>query len=157
VACEPAVEISLLLFVARDAKAHLELSILQSIHALHFAVTLFAHDLLFDVPFVVEKDVLREIVDLDPRCRRLGIEIVVFLFYLRVIGNDVLVTVQAFFHRRYPWESRAIHIGMTEFALDLLHPGVNPVAERDRLFRSKTFDRHEVKKIEPDRDDSQTA
>jgi hypothetical protein len=31
------------------------------------------------------------------------------------------------------------------------------VAEGDRLLRAKALDRHEVEKIEPDRDDSQAA
>jgi hypothetical protein len=157
VACKPAVQISLLLFVARDAKTHLERDARQTIKGLNLAMTLFAHDLLLDVPFVVEKDVLRQIVDLDPRCRRLGIEIVVFLSYLRVTGDNVLVTIETFFHRRDPREGRTVHIRVTELALDLLHSRVHPVAEGDRLLRAKALDRHEVEKIEPDRDDSQAA
>jgi hypothetical protein len=56
-----------------------------------------------------------------------------------VIGDDVLVTVKAFFYRRYARVGGAVHIGMTEFALDLLDSAVNPVAERDRLLRAQVF------------------
>jgi hypothetical protein len=56
-----------------------------------------------------------------------------------VVGNDVLVTVKAFFHRRYAGKMGTAHIGMTEFALDLLDSAMNPVAERDRLLRAQVF------------------
>jgi len=81
----------------------------------------------------------------------------VLFFDLRVIGNNVLVTVKTFFNRRDSWEVGAADIGVTKFALDLLHACVNPVTERDRLFRAKTFDRHDVKKIEAQHDDCRTA
>jgi hypothetical protein len=63
----------------------------------------------------------------------------VLLLDLRVIGNDVLVTVKAFFHRRYAWIGGAGHIGVAELALDLFHSCVDPVAERDRLLRAQVF------------------
>ena len=33
----------------------------------------------------------------------------------------------------------AVHIGVTELALDLFHSCVDPVAERDRLLRAQVF------------------
>jgi hypothetical protein len=143
--------------VARNAKPHFELGVLEPIHGLYLPVTLFAHDLLLDVPLVVEKNVLREIVDLDPRCRRLGIEVPVLLFDLRVIGNNVLVTVKTFFHSGYPRVGGAVHIRVAELALDLFHTGVDPVAERNGLLRAEVFDRHEVEMIKPGHDDSHAA
>jgi hypothetical protein len=157
VACEPAIQISLFLLVARDAEAHFELRILEAIHGLHLAVALFAKDLLLDVPFMVEKHVLRQIVHFDPGRGCLGIEIPVLLFDLRVIGDDVLVTVETFFYRGDSWKAGAVYIGMTEFTLNLLHTRVDPVAEGDRLLRPKAFDRHEVEVIEPGQNESQAA
>jgi hypothetical protein len=157
VACEPTIQISLFLLVARDAEAHFELRILEAIQGLYLTVTLFAKDLLLDVPFMVEKHVLRQIVHFDPGRRCLGIEIPVLLLDLRVIGDDVFVAVKAFFHRRDSWKAGAVHIGMTEFTLNLLHPCVDSVAEGDRLLRPKAFDRHEVEMIEPGQNESQTA
>jgi hypothetical protein len=46
---------------------------------------------------------------------------------------------------------------VTELALDLLHPRVDPVAEGDRLLRPKISEGHEIEKMEPENDDSQTA
>jgi hypothetical protein len=143
--------------MARNAKPHLEFCVLEPVHGLHLAMTLFAKDFLFDVPFVVEKDMLRQIIHLDPGGRCLGVEIMVLFLDLRVIGNDVFVAVEAFFHSRDPWERGAAHIRVTELALDFLHSRVDPVAEGDRLLRAKALDRHEIKKIEPEKDDSQAA
>jgi hypothetical protein len=143
--------------MARDAKPHLEFRVLEPVHGLHLAVTLFAKDFLFDVSFVVEKDMLRQIVHFDPGGRCLGVEIMVLFLDLRVIGNDVLVAVKTFFHSRDPGKGGAAHIGMTELALDFLHSRVDPVAEGDRLLRAETVDRHEIKKIEPEKDDCQAA
>jgi len=143
--------------VACDAKSHFELGILQPIHGFHLSVALFAHDLPPDVPFMVEKDMLWKVIDLDPRRGCLGIEIVMFFLYLRVISNDVFVTVKAFFHSRNPRVRGAAHIRVTELALDLLHPRVDPVAEGNRLLRPQVFERHEVKKVKAGCDDSRAA
>jgi hypothetical protein len=68
VAREPTVQVSLFLLVARDAKAHFELGVLEAINGLHLSVALFAQNLFLDVPFVVEKHILRKIIDLHPGC-----------------------------------------------------------------------------------------
>jgi len=125
--------------VTRNAEPHFELNPLETINRLHLTVTLFAHDLFLDVSFVVEKNVLREIIHFDPGRRIPGIEVFMLLLDLRVIGDDVLVTVKAFFYRRYARVGGAVHIGMTEFTLDLLDSAMNPVAERDRLLRAQVF------------------
>ena len=129
----------MLLFVTGNAKAHFELNPLETINRLHLTVTLFANDLFLDVSFVVEKNVLREIIHFDPGRRIPGIEVFMLLLDLRVIGDDVLVTVKAFFYRRDAGEMGTAHIGMTEFTLDLLDSAMNPVAERDRLLRAQVF------------------
>ncbi len=46
---------------------------------------------------------------------------------------------------------------MAEPALDLLHAGMNPVAEGNGLFRTETGRRVNVKKIEKARKEDQTA
>jgi hypothetical protein len=65
-------------------------------------MTSFALYLLFNVPFVIEKDMLREIIDLDPRDRCPAVEILVYLSDLRMIGDHVSVTVETLFHGRDP-------------------------------------------------------
>jgi hypothetical protein len=65
----------------------------------------------------------------------------------------VLVAIEALLHGRYPRKGGAVHIGVAELALDLLHSRVDSVAERDRLLRAKAFDRHGIKQVEAQGDD----
>jgi hypothetical protein len=46
---------------------------------------------------------------------------------------------------------------MAEPALDILHPGMYPVAEGDGLFRAQTGRRVYVKKVEESRKEHKTA
>ena len=136
---QPAIEVSFLFSVAGDAESHLKGRPLEPIHGLNLAVTLFTNDFFLDVSLVVEKNVLREIIHFDPGRRRLAIKIPVLLLNFRMADNDVLVTVKAFLYRRDAGEMGTAHIGMTEFALDLLDSAMNPVAEGDRLLRAQVF------------------
>ncbi|NIR17537.1 MAG: hypothetical protein GWN86_27965 [Desulfobacterales bacterium] len=66
------------------------------------------------------------------------------LFDLWVIGNNVLVAIEALFHGRHTWMLGAAHVGMTELTLDLLHPGMHLVAKRYRLHRAYIRNRRHV-------------
>ena len=55
---------------------------------------------------------------------------------LRVIRDDVLVAKKTFLHGRQTGMFGPFHIGMTEAAVDLLHPGMHPMAEIDGLLRA---------------------
>jgi hypothetical protein len=61
--------------------------------------------------------------------------------------NNVFVTIETFLHRGNSWISGAVHVGMTKLTLDLLHPGVNPMAERDGLCRANILYRRKVELI----------
>jgi hypothetical protein len=80
----------------------------------------------------------------------------VFFPDLWVVGDDVLVAVETFFHRGNAREMRPIHIGVAKLALDFLYPGVNPVTERDGLFRTQVSGRHQVKGVKEHSNQPQT-
>ena len=60
-----------------------------------------------------------------------------FYFNPRVIGDNIVVTVQAFAHRRNPRVIGIPHIRVTVLALDLLDAAVYIVTERNWLFRAE--------------------
>ena len=103
---------------------------------LYLSVTLLAGNLAVDMALMVEEHMLCYVIDLYPWCRCLGIEITVFYLNPRVLGDDVVVTVQAFFHRRHSRVIGISHIGMAVLALYLFDAVVNIVAKRDRLLRT---------------------
>jgi hypothetical protein len=97
------------------------------------------------MPLVFKEDMFGEIVNLPPGCWGSGVKIPMLLFYLRMIGNDMPMAVQAFFHRRNPRMGGSIHIGVAKPALDLFYAGMNPVAESNRLCRSEAGFRKPIK------------
>jgi len=130
--------------VTLDAKFHFKTDALEPVHGFHIPVAFLAGEFFHDMPLVVEKYVLRNVVDLDPWGRRLCIEIVVLLLNLGMFGDNVLMAVQTFLHWRNPRECRTTHVRVTELTLNLFHPGMNPVAERDGLGRADIFYRRNV-------------
>ena len=144
---QPAINVGLFLVVTIDAKAHEEPVLLKPIHVLHVSVTLLTGDFLSDVTLMPEEDELGDVVHLAPRGRGVGVEIVVLLLYRRELGNDVLVAVEAFLHRRDTGEGGAIHVRMTELALDILHPGMHLVAEGDGLLRADVGGRRGIEEV----------
>ena len=62
-----------------------------------------------------------------------------------MVGNNIFMAVQTFFHRRYSGMIGIGHIGVAILTLDLLDSTVNIVAERDGLFRSNGALRQPVK------------
>ena len=105
-----------------------------------------------DVALMVEKHVFRYIVDFDPRRWCPGIEVAMFLFDPGIIGNDVIVAVQAFFHRGHSGKIRIVYVRMTEAALNVFHTGVDVVAEGNRLFRPQPDLRPPIKQVHENRD-----
>ena len=146
-ASKPAVEVGFLFAMATNAEAHLKGHAFDPVHGLHFAVALLTKDLFLDMSPMVEKDMLWEIIHFDPGRWRFGIEIPVLLLDLRVIRDDVLVTIEAFFDWRYPRVGRTVYIGMTEVALNLLYPRMHLVTEWNRLFGAQAPPRHDIEKV----------
>jgi len=99
---QPAIYVGLFFVMTRDAKAHLEIHVFEPVHGFHRTVTFLTGNLFFDMPLVIEKNMFRQIIDLSPRQRGPGIEIPVYLLNLGMIGDNVFMTVETLFHRRYP-------------------------------------------------------
>jgi len=122
--------------MAVNTESHLEAVTLESVHGLHRTVALLTGKVFPYVSLMIEQYMLRKIVHFLPRGGGLVVEVPVLFLNPGMVGNNVLVTVQALFHR---WQSRVIgvaHIGVTVKALDLFYPNVQLVAERYRLFRA---------------------
>ena len=98
--CQPAIQIGFFFSVTPDTKFHFKSCLVEPIHSFHRTVTSFALYLLFDVPFVIEKDMLREIIDFDPGDRCLTVEVFVLLLDFRMIGDHISMTKEALFHGR---------------------------------------------------------
>ena len=135
-ACQPAIQIGTFLLVTFDALAHTPVFSRQAVLVLHLAMTLLAGYFFIDVPLVVEENVLGNVVDFFPWCRAIGIKIAVFFLYPWMLGYDIVMTVKAFFNRRYAREIGISYIGVAVLTLYLLNPHMNVVAERYGLFRS---------------------
>jgi hypothetical protein len=134
VTCQPAVKVGFLFPVAINTESHLEAMTLEPVHGLHRAVALLTSNFLPYVALMIEQYMLGKVVHPLPWSRRLGVEIPVLFLDPGMVGNDVLVTVQALFHR---WQARVIgvaHIGVTVKALYFLDPHMNLMTERNRLF-----------------------
>lgn len=100
---QPAVQLSIFFPVAVDAKLHFKLHRAQAVHACHVAMANRTVQLSpVDVRRVLELHEVGDIVDSHPRHRGPGIVVPLLLGYLRVIGNDDLVAIEAFLHRREP-------------------------------------------------------
>jgi hypothetical protein len=121
--------------VAVHTKSHLEAVFLEPMHGFHGTVAFLAGNLLPYVPLMIGQYVLVEVVHPSPWSRRIVVEVPVLLLNPGMVGDDVLVTVQTFFHRREPRVIGIADIGVTVEALDLLYPHMNLVAERNWLFR----------------------
>jgi hypothetical protein len=100
-----------------------------------------------DMSSVVEHHVLRQIIRFSPGRGGLGVEIPMFFFDLRMIGNNVFMAVETLLHRGEPRVAGARHIGMTEGTLDLLDSRMHTMAEGDGLLGTQVFCRRYVKQI----------
>jgi hypothetical protein len=122
--------------MAFDTLSHAPILGWQTLQILHRTVTFLASHFLVDVPLVIEKDMFGHIIDLFPGCRAFGFEVLVFLFYPGVPGNDIIMAMQTLFNRRYAREIRVCHVGVAVLTLDLFDAAVHVMAERNGLFRA---------------------
>jgi hypothetical protein len=97
--CQPAVKVNLLFPMAINTESHFKTVTLEPMHSLHRAVALLTGNLLPYVALMIKQYMLREVVHPLPGSRRFVVEIPVFLLDPGMVGNDVLVTVETFFHR----------------------------------------------------------
>jgi hypothetical protein len=135
-ACQPAVQISFLFFMAFNTNPHPPYFLRQTLLVLHLAMTLPANNLAVDVALVVEKHMFRNIIDFHPGRRFLIVEIFMFFLNPRMFDDNVVVAVQAFFHRRQSRMIGVCHIWVAILALNLFDAAVDIVTEGDRLLRT---------------------
>ena len=127
---QPAVYIDFPFKVTGDALLHVPYFVRQSVQVLNLAVALLAGYLFVDMPLMVEEDVLGQVVDLTPRSQGVGVEIFMFLLNPGMLFDDVIMAVQAQFHRRQSRKIGVGHVRMAILALNLFDAAVHVVAER---------------------------
>jgi hypothetical protein len=149
---QPAVPVGILLLMACDALTHAPDFGVEALNIAHLTVALLTGNATVDVALMVEKHMFRYVVDFDPRRWCPGIEVAMFLFDPGMIGNDVIVAVQAFFHRRHSGKIGIVYVRMTEAALNVFDAGVDVVAEGNRLFRPQPDLRRPIKQVYENRD-----
>lgn len=138
VTCQPAVELSIPRAVAFNAEIHLETDRRKTIQSLHSAMALDAFNIApLDVRLMFEFHEVGNIKDPDPGNRICGVEISPFLPDLRMQGDDIFMAEEAFLHSRNPGPGGTGNKGMAETAVDRLHSRMHPVAEGNRLRRTK--------------------
>jgi hypothetical protein len=136
VASQPAIQLRILLPVTINAETHLEINPLQAVLRGHIPVTFFTiQPSPIDVRHVPELYMVGHKEGLHPPDRVLLVQVLLFLHNPGMCWNDMLVAVEAFFHGRQSGMVRPFNIRVAEAAIDLLHPGMNPVAEWNRLLR----------------------
>lgn len=137
---QPTIQLGSQLSVASDAKAHLELYRFEAVHGLYLPVAVAAVQLSpQDMRLMPEKDEVGEDEDAYPGNRLSGQMVFLLLKNFRMFRNHVLVAKKAFFYRRQPGMLRTLHVGMAEATVNLLYPGMDAVAEIDRLPRADPF------------------
>jgi hypothetical protein len=85
------------------------------------------------VGFVTEKDKLRDPENPYPGDRFSRIQVGLLFPDFRMVRYDILVAEEALFYGGQAGILRPADIRVAEAAVDLLHPRVDPVAERDGL------------------------
>ena len=144
---KPAIQVCLFFLVTLNAESHPEMNPFDPVHGLYNPMAFLAGYLLFYMPFMSENHMFRKIIDLPPWCGSTGIKIPMLFFDLRVVGNYIFMTVDAFFDGRNPRMFGTVHIGMAKFTADLLDTRMNSVAKGDRLFGSDIHYRQDIKEI----------
>ena len=145
---QPAVQVGVQFPVAPDAKAHLEFHRLEPVHGLHVPVAVGTVQLRpQDMGAVVEEDEIREDENPDPGDRLFCQIVFLLLENFRMVRNHIFVTEKAFFYRGQPGVLRALHVGVAETAVNLLHPGMDAVAEINRLLRADSFQGGKIVKV----------
>ncbi len=103
----------------------------------YLPMTLLTRHFFIDVSLVIEEHVFGHIVDFVPGCRAIGIEILMFFLNPGMVGDNIFVTVQAFFHWRNAGKVRIGHIRVAVLTLNLFDSAVNVVAEGNGLLRAQ--------------------
>jgi len=150
---QPAVDLRLHLPMTVEAKSHFKIYGFQAIHGFHVSMALRTiQPGPFDMGDVIKIDKIRHPKNSDPRNGNFPVIMLLFLENLRMARNDVLMAEKTFLHRRQPGIGRPFHEGMAEPAVDLFHPGMDAVAEVNRLLRADPLPGINVIEIEHGRE-----
>ena len=129
-----AVRRSLVLAMAADAEAHLEiLGLLDDFHVLDLPVACLTREPARDVPLVAEVHVVRLAMNADPRHGLSGLVVTGHHLDGGLVGPHNGVAVHAHGHGGDRRVARALGIGVAVETGDLVRPGVKLVAEWNRL------------------------
>jgi hypothetical protein len=145
---QPTIQVGALRLMTDDTKPHFKPFAFQAIHGFDRTMTFLTGDVLFNMALVVEKHVLRQIKYLLPGRGGFRIEIHVLFLNFRMIGDHILMAIQAFFDRGDSRMNRPAHVRMTKLALNIFNPRMNPMAEGDRLGSADIHGRGKIKKDE---------
>ena len=135
---QPAINVDILFIVTFQTLPHPPRLVRQPLQIFNLSVTFPAGDLAVDMSLMVEQHMFRHIIDFYPWCRCLGVEIAVFGLYPWMLGDDIVMAVQALFHRRQARKIGICHVRMAILALNLFDATVDIMTERYRLLRSKS-------------------
>ena len=136
---QPTIQIGLFSSMTLNAFPHAPVLIQQPLQVLDLAVAFPAGNLGVDMALMIEQHMLGYVIQLDPGGRGFRVEVIVLLLDLRVIFNDVIMAVQALFHRRDAREFGVGDVRVAELALDLFDADVHVMAEGNRLFRAESL------------------
>ena len=96
---QPTTDIGIFLFMAFDAHPHLPVLIRQPLQIFDLTVTFAAGNLAVDMSLMIEQYMFGHIVYFDPRGGGLRIEILVLFLNPGVSFYNIVMAVQALFHR----------------------------------------------------------
>ncbi|HSK13023.1 MAG TPA: hypothetical protein VK907_07385, partial [Phnomibacter sp.] len=134
---QPAIHLSFHLAMAVYAKLHFEFNGHQAVHPLHRSMAAGTFQIgPADVRQVLKFDMVRHIKNFHPFHGLPGVIVSSFILNFRVQGNDIFMAVEAFLNGGNTGVLAALDIRMAEAAVDRFDPGVNPMAEGDRLPRT---------------------
>jgi hypothetical protein len=99
-ACQPAVYVGVLFFVAFDTFPHAPIFGRQPMKVFHLSMAFPAGNFTVDMALMVEQNMLGYIVYFHPGGGSLGVEVFMLPLNPGMFFDDIIMAVQTFFHRR---------------------------------------------------------
>jgi hypothetical protein len=147
-ASQVAVKLSVFFLVARNAKIHLKINSLQPVKDRHVSMAPQAIDLRDHMRLMSEFYEIRHKKYPNPGDGNFLVKVGILFLNLRMQWNHVFVAKETLLDFRKSRMLSPFYIWMAEAAVDLLYPGMYPVAEKDRLDRPQVLFWKEVEKVE---------
>jgi hypothetical protein len=148
-AAQVTVELGTFFLMAFDTELHLKINGAKAIHRRDVAMTPQAiYFSPLNMRLVPEFYEIRDKVYAYPRNGNPLIQVLLFFHDFRMHRDNIFMAEEAFLDLRKSGMFGTLDIGMAKAAVDLLDPGMNPVAEIDRLTGSDTRVRKYEIKVE---------